>query len=230
MWKRRLKWIQWISVGVVLGIIGISKAYAQAGMLVHAPYQLCFTPSGRCTHLIVKTILSAKQSVFVQAYSFTSKPIVKALILSKKRGVDVFVLLDKSNVGMPYAAISRLKKGGVPFLIDYIPEIAHNKVMIIDDQTVITGSFNFTKAAQYYYAENVLVIHSHALAQWYAQNFSKRRAVSKTLHAYCHPVTPLNAVACHQQSALLTGVQPSHPWHHLAHDLNHQSSHFWRHL
>ena len=78
------------------------------------------------------------------------------------------MLLDKSNIGMPYAAIARLKAGQVPYLIDAKPEIAHNKVMIIDDNAVITGSFNFTKAAQNYY-ENVLVIHITACQLLYEQ-------------------------------------------------------------
>jgi len=56
-------------------------------------------------------------------------------------------------------------------LIDGVHAIAHNKVMIIDGQTVITGSFNFTTAAERQNAENLLVVRDHALAARYAENW-----------------------------------------------------------
>ena len=58
------------------------------------------------------------------------------------------------------------------------PAIAHNKVMIIDDKEVITGSFNFTDAAQKRNAENVVFISDTKLAKEYAQNWAKREQQS----------------------------------------------------
>lgn len=204
---------KWILILILIPL----PIYAQQGVLNHALYQLCFTPGGNCTQLIDKTILSAKESVEVQAYSFTSKPIIDALIKAKNRGIHVFVLLDKSNIGMPYAVIDALKAHQIPYLIDAIPEIAHNKVMIIDNRVVITGSFNFTKAAQHYYAENVLVIHDQALAEAYHLNFLKRKQVSEPIKNYCQPVTPLNAEMCHQQQVLFQNLREDHPWHRVWH-------------
>jgi phosphatidylserine/phosphatidylglycerophosphate/cardiolipin synthase-like enzyme len=189
------------------------QVIALQGVLKQSSYNLCFTPGGQCTHLIGKTILSAKKSVEVQAYSFTSKPIIHALIKAQQKGIDVFVLLDKSNIGMPYAVINALKENHIPFLIDFKPEIAHNKVMIIDNKTVITGSFNFTKAAQHYYAENVLVIHDKGLAEAYHLNFLLRKKVSESIEDFCSPATPMNASMCHQQSRLFRHLQQDHPWH-----------------
>ena len=65
--------------------------------------------------------------------------------------------------------------------IDYIPTIAHNKVIIIDNKTVITGSFNFTRSAQKYNAENVLIIHDPKLAEKYTANWYKRASQSTTV-------------------------------------------------
>lgn len=62
--------------------------------------------------------------------------------------------------------------------IDYIPTIAHNKVMIIDGKTVITGSFNFTDAAQNKHAENVIIITDAELAKKYFDNWMSRKKVS----------------------------------------------------
>lgn len=143
-------------------------------------YEVCFTPGSDCTSLIVGEIDKAQSSVQLQAYSFTSKPIARAISDAKKRGIDVTVILDKSQTKHnKYSSAKYLSHQQIPVYIDYQPAIAHNKVIIIDDSTVITGSFNFTKAAQYDNAENVLVIHDNKLASLYARNLQSRKAESK---------------------------------------------------
>jgi phosphatidylserine/phosphatidylglycerophosphate/cardiolipin synthase-like enzyme len=59
---------------------------------------------------------------------------------------------------------------GIPTFIDSVNGIAHNKIMIIEQETVITGSFNFTRAAEEYNAENLLIIRSKELAREYLGN------------------------------------------------------------
>jgi phosphatidylserine/phosphatidylglycerophosphate/cardiolipin synthase-like enzyme len=131
-----------------------------------------FSPSGRCTQAVVSALEGAKKNILVQAYSFTSAPIARALVDAKRRGVDVQVILDKSQRGERYSSATFLANEGVPTYIDPVHKIAHNKVMIIDGQTVITGSFNFTKSAEEGNAENLLVINNAPeLAQRYAQNW-----------------------------------------------------------
>lgn len=142
-------------------------------------WQVCFTPGGECTEVIVREIGGAKRTLLVQAYSFTSAPIAKALVDAKKRGVDVRVILDKSQRTERYSAADFLANSGIPTWIDTCCAIAHNKVMIIDGETVITGSFNFTKAAQVRNAENVLVVRDRDLAARYAENWQKHLASSE---------------------------------------------------
>jgi hypothetical protein len=96
--------------------------------------------------------------VLMQAYSFTSVPIAKALVEAHKRGVKILAVLDKSNETDKYSAATFLHNFGIQPLMDAAHAIAHNKVMVIDSTTIITGSFNFTKAAEEKNAENMLVI------------------------------------------------------------------------
>ncbi|MBN1684644.1 MAG: phospholipase D family protein [Gammaproteobacteria bacterium] len=145
-----------------------------APFLPNAHYQVCFTPGQNCIQLITKTIDQAHHQVFMQAYSFTSMPIARALVSAQNRGVDVKVILDKSQFENSYYALSYLIRHKVPIWCDYRVQIAHNKVMVLDDSTVITGSFNFTSAAQYKNAENLLVIHDPNLAHLYHQNWDRR--------------------------------------------------------
>ena len=117
----------------------------------------------------------ARSEILVQAYSFTSAPIAKAFIDAHKRGVRVQVILDKSQETEKYTSATFLANAGVPVRIDDDFAIAHNKIMILDDETVITGSFNFTKAAEERNAENVLVIRGNKdLAKFYLQNWQWR--------------------------------------------------------
>ena len=168
-----------------LSFIAFTSSAFASGILNNAGYEVCFTPKGRCTNLIVDSINKSKYSINVQAYGFTSAPIIKSLLAAKKRGVMVFVLLDKSNATSKYSGATTLKNNGIPFLIDNKPAIAHNKVMIIDGKTTITGSFNFTKSAQSRNAENVLIINDYSLARQYLNNFNVRKKASENIDKYC---------------------------------------------
>ncbi|MBF0516910.1 MAG: phospholipase D family protein, partial [Nitrospirae bacterium] len=106
----------------------------------------------------------ARSEILVQAYSFSSKQIAEALIKARKSGVNIAVILDKSNLSDLNSAGAVIASAGISTFIDSIHNIAHNKVMIIDRETVITGSFNFTRSADLENAENLLVLKSRELA------------------------------------------------------------------
>jgi phosphatidylserine/phosphatidylglycerophosphate/cardiolipin synthase-like enzyme len=86
---------------------------------------VCFTPGGNCTDAIVQALGDAKRAILVQAYSFTSAPIAKALLDAHKRGVQVQVILDKSQRTEKYSSADFLANQGVPTMIDANHAIAH---------------------------------------------------------------------------------------------------------
>ena len=69
-----------------------------------------------------------------------------------------------------------LKRNGISVKIDWVPGIAHNKVIIMDGTSIITGSFNFTKAAQNRNAENVVLINDPKIAEYYMENWKGRES------------------------------------------------------
>jgi len=140
---------------------------------------VCFSPGGNCTGAIIREIDSASAEILIQAYSFTSAPIAKALLNAHKRGVRVEAILDKSQRTAQYTSATFLANSRIPTYIDAKHAIAHNKVMIIDKVTVITGSFNFTKAAEEKNAENLLIIKSKELARTYIENWYKHKEHSE---------------------------------------------------
>jgi phosphatidylserine/phosphatidylglycerophosphate/cardiolipin synthase-like enzyme len=117
-----------------------------------------FSPQGGTTTAVVNELDNAKQEILVQAYSFTSAPLAKALLNAHKRGVHVEVVLDRSQRSQKYSSADFMAHAGIPTYIDSAHAIAHNKIMIIDRSTLITGSYNFTKAAEENNAENLLII------------------------------------------------------------------------
>jgi phosphatidylserine/phosphatidylglycerophosphate/cardiolipin synthase-like enzyme len=131
-----------------------------------------FSPGGGCTEAIVTQLDCAKREVLVQAYEFSSVPIAKALVAAQNRGVKVQVILDKSQSTEKCSALRIIRKSHIPIFIDDKYAIAHNKVMVIDQRWVITGSFNFTTAAETSNAENLLVIDDAAIAAKYAGNWT----------------------------------------------------------
>ena len=144
------------------------------------PIQAYFSPDGGCTAAIVRELDGARKEVLVQAYSFTSAPIAKALVNASRRGVKVRAILDKGQHTEQYSSADFIAHAGISTFIDSKHAIAHNKVMVVDSSTVITGSFNFTKGAESRNAENLLIIHeAGALAARYTANWEAHRAHSE---------------------------------------------------
>jgi len=136
---------------------------------------LCFTPPSGCGKVIADLISKANESIYVQAYGITSTAIVNELISARGRGVKVRVLLDKSNLQDKYSKMRLLREAGIDVSIDKVAGIAHNKVIIIDLQKVVTGSFNFTKSADSRNAENVIIVNDKEIAKRYLQNWLSRK-------------------------------------------------------
>lgn len=184
IWTRRYGSVLavWLrqSVGVVALACGLwtvlpSLDLARAAESLSA--EACFTPGEDCTERLVRLLDGAQREILVQAYSFTSAPIAKALRDAHRRGVAIIVLLDKSQRTERYSSADFLAHAGIPVFIDAAHAIAHNKVMLIDGATLVTGSFNFTKAAQERNAENLLVLRGDAgLLRRYRENIETHKA------------------------------------------------------
>src|SRR5271165_3316088 len=135
-----------------------------------------YRPASRPTPLIAETIDAAQHEIRVQAYWLTSVPILRALAGAERRGLDVAAILDKSQDRQDdprgrYSPAVYLAHAGIHVLIDDEPAIAHNKVIVLDGRTVITGSFNFTASADTRNAENVVILDSPDVAGWFLANW-----------------------------------------------------------
>jgi phosphatidylserine/phosphatidylglycerophosphate/cardiolipin synthase-like enzyme len=150
--------------------------------------RVCFAPplTGGCDPLatVLQEIGSAHRTIRVQMYALTLQEIVGALVKARHRGVDVRVIVDRSQLTQDRSEVFRvagLASSGVPVLIDTVPGLMHNKIMVIDSETVLTGSFNYTWSAERFNAENLLVVRDPSLAAEYTRNWNERAAKSQPL-------------------------------------------------
>lgn len=138
-----------------------------------AAVEAAFSPGG-AQALVLREIGSATRSIDLAAYSFTSPKIAQALVDAHKRGVRVRAVLDKSQLSERYTGATFLANTGIEVRINSRYAIMHNKFLVIDGQTVQTGSFNYTRAAVERNAENVIVVRGNpAIAQAYSDEWSR---------------------------------------------------------
>lgn len=135
--------------------------------------EIAFSPRQGATELVIETIESAKKTIEVAAYSFTSEPIAKALLKAQKRGVKVRIILDKSQRTTNYSSYNFFINHNIDARINNQYAIMHNKFMIIDGVKLQLGSFNYTKAAEEKNAENVLVISLPYIVENYSLQWNK---------------------------------------------------------
>ncbi|MEM0444879.1 MAG: phospholipase D family protein [Nitrososphaerota archaeon] len=132
---------------------------------------VCFSKPMNCASLLVSLINSANRSIYVAVYSFTRDDIADALIRAKLRGVDVRVVIEEENAGQLGSEFTRLRERGVEVRVDGNSRLMHHKIMIIDEVIVVTGSYNFSAAAEDGNDENIVVIRSREVAEQFLSEF-----------------------------------------------------------
>jgi phosphatidylserine/phosphatidylglycerophosphate/cardiolipin synthase-like enzyme len=154
-----------------------------------APTQVYFSPNGGAEKALVELLDGARQRICVAIYYFTNRTLAAAVVRAQERGVKIRVIIDGTNES-DYSKGYYLRKHGVT--VRYargLPKkikkskkrkhrvkkygIMHNKFVIVDDQTVATGSFNWTASAEQWNRENLLIIKSSSLARRYTSEFDK---------------------------------------------------------
>lgn len=153
--------------------IGTDTPYPQL-LVGNIQLDVYFSPDDRVAGHIVDLVNNAEESIFFMAYSFTADEIGAALIERSKNRVIVIGVMDdgqiNSNTGTEFDLFLH---SGITVYKDGNSGLMHNKVIIIDRKTVVTGSYNFSRNAEIRNDENVIVIHNRIIAEKYLQEFEK---------------------------------------------------------
>ena len=164
----------------------LSLSFSVLAQASSADVSVCFTPRQECESQLLSLIYSAKQSIRMQSYSFTLYKVAHALVVMKQRGVDVQVIMDKSQFQCgQFSQASYLMQNGIPVYDDDQLNIAHSKIIIVDGARVETGSFNYTSSAEHYNAENLVFIDSADIASQYLDNWQWRQQQSSLATLKC---------------------------------------------
>lgn len=146
-----------------------------------------FSPRGGCSTAVVALIEQAQRSLDVAVYSIGSEPIAHALQAAQARGVHVRVLTDHTQAGVNWKVTQMLAQSPIEFRLHSVGRIMHNKFVVVDGKLVETGSFNWTRSAEEFNAENCLLLDDLTTvarfeAQFDAQLWSKNTATKSATY------------------------------------------------
>jgi phosphatidylserine/phosphatidylglycerophosphate/cardiolipin synthase-like enzyme len=138
------------------------------------PIEVYFSPDDGVEAQLIDLIQAAEQSIYFMAFSFTSDPLAEAILERAQKGVIVAGVMEESqvesNTGSEY---DRFRQAGLDIRLDGNPRNMHHKVIVIDEKTVVTGSYNFSFSAENVNDENVLVFHDLRIANQFMTEFER---------------------------------------------------------
>lgn len=156
-----------IKVAIVTTTLFTAPALAES-FTHNGAIDILFPPEDDLAKAVITEITGARKEILVFAYSFTHKKIAASLIEKHNQGVTVRILSDASRKSEKGHRVGAMRDAGVEVIRGPERRSWHNKTIVIDGRTVITGSANFTHAAQYYNRENVVIIRDNpAIAEHY---------------------------------------------------------------
>ena len=152
---------------------GASTSQAPPKGVGAANVEVYFSPQDGVAKHVVQRLQNATSNIRFMTFSYTADDIANAMIAKAKAGLVVQGVFERQNANGTGSEYGKLKSGGVDVLQDGNCYIMHHKVIIIDDRTVITGSYNFTGSAERDNDENLVIVDDLALARAYLNEFEQ---------------------------------------------------------
>ena len=132
-----------------------------------------FSPGTACRNAIIHHLNSAKSILKICVFTISDDLITAAIIQAKHRGVNVLILTDNDKLYDLGSDIIQLAKEGIVTRIDNTSNHMHHKFMIVDDQILVNGSYNWTRSAANYNQENIIVSREQSLINLFNKEFDK---------------------------------------------------------
>ncbi len=143
-------------------------------LAVHGiPFEVYFAPDDGVAPRVVSLIQSAAGRIDFLAFSFTSDEIAQAILDRAAAGVTVRGVMDASQAEGSGTEYGRFRLAGVEVRLDGNPGLMHHKVIVVDGQAVLTGSYNFSRSAEERNDENAVLIFDPGVAFWFVQEFER---------------------------------------------------------
>ena len=150
-----------------------STADHQAALVNGTVIQVYFSPEDDVLNRIIPIVAGAQSSIRFLAFSFTDYPLAQTMIDRYAAGVDVAGVYEKTGSETEGAELKTFLCAHVPVRQDGNPRFLHDKLIIVDNRIVITGSFNFSNNATDNNDENVIIIDNPEIAALYMEEFGR---------------------------------------------------------
>lgn len=132
-----------------------------------------FSPGDACRNIIIKQLSAAIKSVNICVFTISDDWITKAIMDTHARGVDIKIITDNEKSEDMGSDIEQLHKHGVRIKMDNTPNHMHHKFMVVDNVSLITGSYNWTRSAAKFNHENILLTKEGGVVKSYLNEFSQ---------------------------------------------------------
>lgn len=150
------------------------------------PIQIQFASENEVIDVLLAELENAQSSIRFMTFSFTRDDMGNALLNRASAGINIQGVFERTGSETEYSEMPRLFCAGLDVRQDGNNGILHHKVFIIDEATVITGSFNFSNNAVDSNDENVLIIRDVDIAALYIDEFLRVQSIA----------TPPNSISC----------------------------------
>lgn len=160
-----------------LALLVISWATSSIAQEIRA----MFSPHGGIASAIRAELDKSTKNIYCQAYHLSSQQIIASFISARRRGIPCNIIVDASQPKTNYEFLNQLRLAGCHILVDRAHRINHNKVIIIDDAMLITGSYNFSNTAETHNAESILFLQHQPTIDAFKADWFKHALHSKPL-------------------------------------------------
>ena len=128
---------------------------------------------GTIRDALLNLISQAQSTIDVAIYSFSDDELAAALIEAHERGVRVWVMMEATNVNGQDSKACKLVQAGIPVKKDTKSGAFHHKFIVIDETWVVTGSYNWSAAANDANYENAVILQCSEIAEAFALHFER---------------------------------------------------------
>ena len=117
-----------------------------------------FSPGDNCRNLIIELIERSLTKIDICVFTISDNVITSAIINAYKRGIKIRIVTDNDKKNDLGSDIKEMHYMGIEIHIDQTPYHMHHKFMIVDNQQLLTGSYNWTRSAAKFNEENLIVL------------------------------------------------------------------------
>jgi phosphatidylserine/phosphatidylglycerophosphate/cardiolipin synthase-like enzyme len=149
--------------------------YPRTTLADDTPLETYFSTHDKLADRVKAELNQAERSIRFLAFSFTHAKISEAMLAAHDEGVEVSGVFENSQAGGTSSKYQTLKAAGLPVYKDANPRNMHHKFIVIDGQTVIAGSFNYSSNAEKSNDENIVIIRNRAIAERFEDEFRRVR-------------------------------------------------------